>query len=92
MRHILSIIVAIPLLLVAIYAQLRIGAHTRGTGKVWATRVLLLLVAIGFGSVISASAVDESQHIFVLLAGVGLVHVPAAIILFIKGRRGSGKS
>lgn len=84
--------VAVALLGVMVYAQYRIGAHTRGAGKVWMTRFFLLVVALGFGAVISAGAPDDRLRILMFLIGLGVVHLPAAIILYIKRRRGSGKT
>jgi type IV secretory pathway VirB2 component (pilin) len=84
-------LLAILLLVPAGYVHRRIASFTQGTGKVIATRSFLLLVAIGFGWVVSFG-LGGWERVLLFLAGFGLVHVPAAAILFIKSRRGSGPS
>ena len=88
----LLISLVVVLLAVATYAQLRIAAFTRGAGRILLTRLLLLVVGVGFGWELSAGVEGGFERLLVLLAGLGIVHVPAAIILFIKQRRGAGKS
>lgn len=85
-------VLAILFLALAAYAHSRLGVFTRGTRKTMATRIFLVLVAIGFGWVMSSGADDRLRSILLFLAGFGMVHVPAAVILFIKGRRGSGRT
>lgn len=85
-------LLALLLLVPAGYAHLRIALFTRGAARTAATRAFLVLVAIGFGWVVSAGVEGEWQRSLLFLAGFGMVHVPAAVILFIKGRRGSGRT
>lgn len=91
MNLVVLAVLALVLLTVALYAQWRIGAHTRGTARIVATRLFLALVAAAFGWTVSAGAAD-AERLLVFLAGFGMVHVPAAVILFIKRRRGSGRT
>lgn len=81
------------LLALAGYAQYRIPEYTAGRGKILLTRASLVGVGVAFGavSVISASG-EDVPGILVFLIGFGLVHTPAAIILFFKREQGAGKS
>lgn len=92
MNLVVLAVLALVLLAVALYAQWRIGAHTRGNARIVATRLFLALVAAAFGWTLSAGATVEAERLLVFLAGFGMVHVPAAVILFIKRRRGSGRT
>lgn len=94
MEMVLWVVTAAVLLSVAAYAQLRIARHTAGTTRVALTRAVLIVVGIAFGYV-AARTLADGQGIpasLVFLTGFGLVHFPAAIILFIKRERGAGKS
>lgn len=73
------------------YAQQKIPLFTKGS-RVLLTRAGLVLVGIGFGLAASAPIEDRLLQLLTFVAGFGLVHVPAAIILFIKGRRTEGIS
>jgi hypothetical protein len=89
----MTILLAALLLAVALYAQYRIPFYTAGTRKVAITRATLFLVGAAFGYVNATGA--GSQDGFALswfFIGFGLVHAPAALILFIKRRRGTGMS
>lgn len=79
------------LVAVAAYAQHRIPRHTAGLTKIWLARGVLALVGTAFGYMVSRGHADTGR-ILAFLCGFGAVHVPAAIILFVKGRRGSGRS
>ena len=87
-------IVAVALLAAAGYAQYRIPRHTAGTMKILLTRAILIAVGIALGYVMSRNNADAhgSAALLLFLIGFGLVHLPAAFILFIKRERGSGKS
>jgi hypothetical protein len=83
-------IAAVAALAVAAYAQYRIPFHTQGSGRRVFARLLLIAVGTGFGWVTS-TVYTESQGIerlFAFLTGFGVVHIPAAAILFIKRQRG----
>jgi hypothetical protein len=89
----LTILLAALMLAIAIYAQHRIPFHTAGARKVAITRATLFLVGTAFGYVNATSAGTQGGlALLFFFIGFGLVHVPAAIILFIKRRRGTGMS
>lgn len=79
------------LVAVAAYAQYRIGFHTATRARAALTRVVLALVGVGLGYVAAAYALGGSS-VAAFLSGFGLVHLPAAMILFAKRMRGEGKS
>jgi uncharacterized membrane protein len=83
---------ACPLVATALVAVLVV--HTAGTMKILLTRAILIAVGIALGYVISRNNADAhgSAALLLFLSGFGLVHLPAAFILFIKRERGSGKS
>lgn len=87
-------VIAILLLAVAAYAQYRIPSYTAGTSKIVLTRAILIAVGLGVGYVAARNYTEASDRALVLvfLIGFGLVHLPAAMILFIKRQRGSGKT
>jgi hypothetical protein len=57
-------------------------------------RGILIAVGIAFGYVTTSFYVqaDGIRGLLAFLGGFGLVHVPAAFILFLKRQRGEGKS
>ena len=77
----------------AVYAQLRIPRFTAGTTRVVLTRSVLALAGLGLGYV---NVVQHPDHPLVelleFILGFGVVHVPAALILFFKGQRHAGKT
>ncbi|HEY8608216.1 MAG TPA: hypothetical protein VIM12_13965 [Noviherbaspirillum sp.] len=87
-----QIAAALLLVVVTIFAQVRIAAFANTRAKVALTRGLLALVGVGFGLTAGAYVVGRLPQVLAFLIGFGLVHTPAAIILFLKGRRGEGKS
>jgi hypothetical protein len=82
------------LLVVAGYAQWQIPAFTRSERGAMATRMLLMLLGIAVGVALARSAQQRPDMATYALffAGFGLVHVPAALILFLKRQRHEGKS
>lgn len=85
-------ILALFLLGVAVYAQRQIPRYTQAGAKVMLTRAVLLIAGMGFGLVGAMDFDGRTPQLLAFFIGVGLVHVPAAVILFIKSRRGAGKS
>ena len=78
---------------VAIYAQRRIPQFTAGTAMPALTRVLLAVVGLAVGYLaVTAYPNDRAAALLAFVVGFGVVHVPAALILFFKGQRGAGKS
>jgi hypothetical protein len=89
----LAALLAIVLLAAAGYAQVQIPRFTAGSSKIALTRGVLVVIGIAFGLLTAgpyASALFPAVLAF--LIGFGAVHVPAAIILFVKRERRSGKS
>jgi hypothetical protein len=84
-------VVAVLLLPVVAYAQYRISRHTQGAAKALVARGILIVVGAAFGYVASRNYPDDGR-LLVFLCGLGVVHLPAAVILFLKHQRGSGKS
>jgi hypothetical protein len=77
----------------AVYAQYRIPRHTAGAGRIALARGILLVTGLVLGSVFAASyADDHAGALLAFLVGFGAVHIPAAIILFVKSQGGAGKS
>ncbi len=72
----------------AAYAQYRLPFHSATRRQLWFSRSLLALLGVLFGWVMSyRSATNGLEAILVFLSAFGVVHVPAAAILFIKRRR-----
>lgn len=92
MDSVLLSLSALILLAVAWYVHRTIPAFTKGASRIAIARTVLVLVGIGFGLTGAIRGEGELLRLLSFLVGFGLVHVPAAIILFIKGRRGEGRS
>jgi hypothetical protein len=88
-----SLLVAtIFLLAAAVYAQYRIPFHTV-VSRVALLRSVLALVGAAFGYVVAArSGLQDGAAVLTFFAGFGVVHVPAAAILFFKRARQEGRS
>ena len=84
---------AFVLLAGAAYAQIRIARYTAGRGMVMLARAVLIVTGIAFGYV-SATLypLDPVHALLNFLIGFGVVHFPAAFILFLKYARHTGKS
>ena len=78
------------LLAVAGYAQYQLERFTAGRGKTWLARTTLMIVGIAFGFTLARTSASVPGAAALFLIGVGLVHLPAAFILFLKRERGSG--
>lgn len=85
-------VLAAALLAVALYAQYRIPYHTAGRRKTLLTRTVLALVGFMLGYVYARLAPDHPAPMLAFIQGFGLVHVPAALILFFKKARHEGRS
>ncbi|MGV3654503.1 MAG: hypothetical protein ACO1N5_09800 [Noviherbaspirillum sp.] len=92
MEILLQSVLALLSFATAIYAHIQIPAFTDSPGKILAVRGILVLVGIGFGWVGASYVTGELSRIIAFLIGFGLVHLPAALILFMKGQRGEGRS
>jgi L-asparagine transporter-like permease len=89
MSVVYSLILTAAVLGAAVYAQRRIPFHTTSASHAWIARLILLIVGIAFG-IAMVTAYSNAQGwlaVIAFLAGFGLVHVPAAAILFLKQQR-----
>ena len=80
------------LLMAAGYAQYRIPFHVEGASRSRLTRGVLFFVGLAFGYVVAASQPDMGLKPLLFLAAFGAVHLPAALILFLKRAGGAGRS
>jgi hypothetical protein len=85
-------ILAGVLLILAVHVQRRIAVFTLGSANIFIARLVLLVVGTLFGWIGAAAEGDTLRQILQFVIGFGIVHIPAAVILFIKGQRGAGKS
>jgi hypothetical protein len=70
------------------YAQHRLPFHSATRRQLWFSRTLLALLGMLFGWVMSHRfAAEGLSGILVFLSAFGVVHVPTAVILFIKRQR-----
>ena len=74
------------------YAHARLPRHTRHRRHVWITRSVLLITGVALGALAATwtQAAYGTGMLPAFLAGLGLVHVPAAIILALKSWRAAG--
>ena len=93
MESVTLALAAVPLVALAVYAQVRIPRYTAGRGRVLFTRLMLAAIGIAFGVVATVLyPVDPANALLAFLAGFGAVHFPAALILFFKGASHAQKS
>lgn len=87
-------IATVVLLAAAAYTHLRIPRHTKGTVNRAVLHGVLIVIGVAFGYATASFYVqaDGIRGLLALLGGFGLVHVPAAFILFLKRQRGEGQS
>lgn len=81
-----TFLISPPLPAVA-YAQYRLPFWTVNRNQAWWARGVLMMTGIAFGLLaVRQIGVTESRlmQLLIFLAACGLVHVPAAIILFLK--------
>jgi hypothetical protein len=86
------VILAGLLLFLAIYVHRRIAVFTLGSANIFVARLVLLVVGVLFGWIGAAAEGETLRQVLRFTIGFGIVHIPAAVILFIKGQRGAGKS
>ena len=80
-------------ILAAVYAHMRIARFTASAGNVVFTHGLLAAVGLGLGIVGAVICADEPLlALFAFVIGFGIVHVPAALILFFKAQGHASKS
>ena len=61
-------------------------------GQLWTARTVLATVGIACGYVAAAFYRDDLARLAAFLIGFGVVHLPASVILLVKGLRGEGPS
>ncbi|MDX5445936.1 MAG: hypothetical protein LPJ87_07755 [Zoogloeaceae bacterium] len=72
---------------VSAYAHYRIPFHTQGKWNQLFLRLALLAASTGLG-MLSAAEYVGIRSVLGFIAAFGVVHFPAAVILFIKRQRG----
>jgi hypothetical protein len=88
----LLMLLAAALLTAAGYAQYRIPFHTASRARATLTRAILAFIGLAVGW-LSVRYANSPQHAgLAFLCGFGVVHVPAAFILFLKRARGERPS
>jgi hypothetical protein len=92
MDILISAIVVIATLLAVAYTRWKIPVFTDSKRKVFLIQTILIAVGVAFGIVVSLSTTQTMQKIILFIAAFGMVHVPAAIILLVKEKRGEGRS
>lgn len=92
MDILLESVLALALLTTAIYAHRQLPLFTAGRGRIVLLRTILALTGIGFGLVAKSYVQEPLQQIMAFAIGFGIVHIPAAIVLMVKAKRGEGKS
>jgi hypothetical protein len=89
----LASFLALLLLAAAGYAQFQIPRFTAGSRNIALTRIVLIVIGIAFGCITAGPYANANlPAVLAFLIGFGAVHVPAAIILFLKRERRAGKS
>lgn len=87
-----QIVLATALLAATVYAHYRIPFHTAGPRKAAVAHAVLVitgLLAAGAGATLAPT---REMAIIAFVQGFGVVHVPAAVILFLKRARHEGRS
>ncbi|MDQ9171883.1 hypothetical protein Q8A64_15825 [Oxalobacteraceae bacterium R-40] len=92
MEIIVGIILAFSALAAAAYVHRKISVFTDSSAKAFLSRIILIAVGTAFGVVSSLYVADIPQKLIAVLTGFGVAHVPAAIILLLKAKRGERQS
>lgn len=91
MEMLLATLAAVVALAISGYVQMAIPRFTAGAKKVLLTRAVLLAGGAVMG-LLAFYAYRGSSALAAFFVGFGMVHVPAAVILFVKQERGAGKT
>lgn len=86
-------LVALATVTAALYAHFRLARFTRGAANVAIAHAILAIVGLALG--ITGAVIYRTDPIlafFAFVIGFGVVHVPAAFILFFKQQRHASKS
>jgi hypothetical protein len=92
MEILLQVILALLLIAAAVYVHKQIPVFTKGRTSRIVARTILIAVGVAFGLTGTRYVAGQLPQVLTFFIGFGLVHMPAAIVLFIKGKRGEGKS
>lgn len=87
MEWISVLLMAVLSLAAAIYTQYRLPFLTASRNQAWWARAILMMTGVAFGFVaVKQIGSNESSlmQLLIFVAAWGLVHIPAAIILFLK--------
>ena len=85
--------VAVVFLLAAAYAQFHARVFIASERRLWGLRIFLLSLGIALGWLCARIGLLEGASPSALFfMGFGLVHLPAALVLFFKSRRGEAPS
>lgn len=88
MHYIPMLLLTVATLAAAVYTHYRLPFHSGTPKQLWISRAILVLIGAAFGWVnVQIYAAEPSLQILVFLSAFGVVHVPAAFILFIKRQR-----
>ena len=80
-------------LLAAAYAQISAQHFIASRRRLWGLRIFLALLGVALGWLCARIALLDGVSPSALFSmGFGLVHVPAALVLFFKSRRGESPS
>jgi hypothetical protein len=74
------------------YVQHRLSVYVAVPAHAVIARICLVAVGIAVGLLSATTQPEAVFKVLGFLAGFGVVHVPAAFVLFFKRLRGSGKS
>ena len=79
-------ILVILALAAAVYAHYRLGIQIEKPGQRWLARLVLVAIGLGFGWAMSEVylAPLDAPPLLTFIAGFGIVHMPAAFILWLK--------
>lgn len=86
----LLFLLATILLAAALYAHYRLGLQAATAARVWLARLVLIIAGLAFGYVMVVYYVRNQgiATFLIFLCAFGLAHVPAAIVLWLKEKRG----
>jgi predicted Na+-dependent transporter len=89
MDTLLLIIVMIVSLAAAFYTHWRLPYHTPNARQLRIARIVLISTGLAFGWIAARvyGMATELNVVLVFIAALGLIHVPAAGVLFIKSFR-----
>jgi hypothetical protein len=76
----------------AVYAQRHLPRYVAGAGRARILRGVLIVSGLAVGSLAMTYATQPMVAVLAFLSGFGAVHVPAAVILFLKRASGAGRS